>query len=528
MRAESPRGRRRPRPTRRVGIAIAAAAAATLFAAGALAAVAAPPQTPSTAQQEQGMTPGVPFAEPPVADAGPDGIDITLDAAKTRFTVSGKDVWGQSYNGTIVAPTLHLEPGKTTSITLHNRLSVATNLHFHGLHVSPQGTSDNPFVCIPPGEAFTYKLDVPADHPQGTFWYHSHAMSRTCPKPNEPATGHQHSTSAPMPADVENQIFAGLSGALIVGDSRAILPSALRAVPSKTMVLTDAQIDTAGKIVQNAANTSIDSNAETVRLVNGQLRPVSSIRPGETQLWRIANAGADIFYRLQLDGYTFSVVAEDGNPYPASANANELLLPPGKRFDVLVTAGPTAASTWLRTLPYSNGPGGDHYPDTQLMKIDVGGAPAAFLPTAGIPISGAQDDLSGAPHVAQKRALVLSEEEATSSFFINGKKFDTGQPTFDLAAKLGTVEEWTVTNTSGEDHPFHMHSNAFQVMSVNGLQPPSAHRQDTVVVPHAVNGVPGKVVIRQAFTDYPGNWMFHCHIAAHEDHGMMGYIRVVP
>lgn len=63
--------------------------------------------------------------------------------------------------------------------------------------------------------------------------------------------------------------------------------------------------------------------------------------------------------------------------------------------------------------------------------------------------------------------------------------------------------------------------------SVNGTTLPYTHVQDIVVVPHAVNGVPGRVVIRVAFTDYPGKWMFHCHIAAHEDNGMMSCINVI-
>jgi suppressor of ftsI len=52
-------------------------------------------------------------------------------------------------------------------------------------------------------------------------------------------------------------------------------------------------------------------------------------------------------------------------------------------------------------------------------------------------------------------------------------------------------------------------------------------RQDMVLVPHAVNGTPGRVVIRIPLTDYPGWWMFHCHIAAHEDNGMMSYISII-
>jgi FtsP/CotA-like multicopper oxidase with cupredoxin domain len=94
-------------------------------------------------------------------------------------------------------------------------------------------------------------------------------------------------------------------------------------------------------------------------------------------------------------------------------------------------------------------------------------------------------------------------------------------------AHLGTVEEWTITNAAGEDHPFHLHVSAFQVMSVNGVAQPYTHMQDIVPIPHAVNGVPGTVVIRIPFDDYTGRWMFHCHIAAHEDNGMMSFIDVV-
>jgi FtsP/CotA-like multicopper oxidase with cupredoxin domain len=28
------------------------------------------------------------------------------------------------------------------------------------------------------------------------------------------------------------------------------------------------------------------------------------------------------------------------------------------------------------------------------------------------------------------------------------------------------------------------------------------------------------------FDDYPGKWMFHCHILDHEDDGMMGVLEV--
>ncbi|MGF1425368.1 multicopper oxidase family protein [Kitasatospora sp. LaBMicrA B282] len=489
---------------------------------------AAPPQPPSTAQQEQGMHPGRPFKDPANADTtATKNLTITLDAAQTSFSVGGKQLYGQSYNGSYVAPTINAAPGSTLTINLVNHLPVATNLHFHGLHTSPSGQSDDPFLCVAPGARLSYRLVIPADHPQGTFWYHSHAMGTSCPTPGTAGMPGM-STGGFMPGDVENQVFAGLSGALVIGDDRTLLPKPLRSVTAHTLVLKDLQVDATGHILQNTATATINSDNPTVRTVNGQLQPVLSMKPDETQLWRLVNAGADIFYQLQLDGHQFTVVGEDGVPVAKVTTANTLLLPPGKRYDVLVTAGPTAGRTTLRTLAYSNGPQGDAYPNTPLATLNVTGTAVPKLPTVSGAIPTAPVDLSTAA-IAQHRSVQLSESSDGNSFYLNGQQYVMGAGSiFATPAKLGTVEEWTLTNASGEDHPFHLHTTAFQVMSVNGTPQPYTNRQDIVVVPHATNGVPGRAVIRIEFHDYPGRWMFHCHIAAHEDNGMMSYINVVP
>jgi len=329
-----------------------------------------------------------------------------------------------------------------------------------------------------------------------------------------------------MIGDVENQIFAGLSGALVVGDDRTLLPPELRQITTHTFALKDVQLDAGSHILQNTDTSEIDSGNPTVRLVNGRLRPVLTMRPNETQLWRLANIGADIFYQLRLDGYDFTVINEDGTPVAQTRNDDTLLLPPGKRYDVLVTAPSKPGSAALRTTAYSNGPQGDAYPDTSLATIKVAGGQVPRLPSVSGPMPTAPADLSAAP-VAQHRTVELSQSEDDTEFYINGKPFSMDSSVFDTPAKLGTVEEWTILNTSGEIHPFHLHTNAFQVTSINGVAQPYTHDQDIVPVPHAENGVPGKVVIRVAFADFPGKWMFHCHIAAHEDNGMMSHIDVV-
>src|SRR5256885_7651778 len=49
-----------------------------------------------------------------------------------------------------------------------------TNLHTHGLHVSPIGIADNVLRDMEPGQTYEIEVPIPASHPSGTFWYHPH------------------------------------------------------------------------------------------------------------------------------------------------------------------------------------------------------------------------------------------------------------------------------------------------------------------------------------------------------------------
>jgi L-ascorbate oxidase len=57
--------------------------------------------------------------------------------------------------------------------------SSVTNLHTHGLHVSPSGRSDNVMLKINPGKQNTYTIDLPKEHAPGTHWYHAHLHGST-------------------------------------------------------------------------------------------------------------------------------------------------------------------------------------------------------------------------------------------------------------------------------------------------------------------------------------------------------------
>jgi suppressor of ftsI len=82
-----------------------------------------------------------------------------------------------------------------------------------------------------------------------------------------------------MPGQVENQIFAGQSGALIVGDDRSLLPRAYGHDTAHTVVCKHVELDKSGHTLQNTNSTSILLSNPTVRLVDAQLRPVLSMLP---------------------------------------------------------------------------------------------------------------------------------------------------------------------------------------------------------------------------------------------------------
>ena len=97
-----------------------------------------------------------------------------------------------------------------------------TNLHSHGLHVSPSGISDNVMRMMEPGESYDIEIAIPSDHIPGTNWYHPHAHGS---------------------ADV--QIASGAVGALIIEGDFADVPE-IAAAQERLLVLTEAVFDRFG------------------------------------------------------------------------------------------------------------------------------------------------------------------------------------------------------------------------------------------------------------------------------------------
>ena len=134
-----------------------------------------------------------------------------------------------------------------------------------------------------------------------------------------------------------------------------------------------------------------------------------------------------------------------------------------------------------------------------------------------------KEDLNN-ENITNYRVLNFSSNDVDWIYKINNKTFDANR--IDQKVKLGSVEEWKLINLdddkSGNIHPFHIHVNDFQVISVNG-KPYDAHGlQDTVIIP-----TNGEVVIRIPFKDFVGKTVYHCHLMFHGDQAMMGVVQIV-
>lgn len=464
------------------------------------------------------------LVEPEVVRGGAGELAITLVAALGRHSVAGREATTYGYNGGLPGPTLVVHPGDRLRLRLVNALDEVTNLHVHGLQVSPRGNGDNVFVEVGPGKAFDYEYQLPDDHPPGVYWYHPHHHGM-----------------------VADQLYGGLYGAIVVED-----PVTVAATRERLLVVSDLTLDRSGGLVWPSPMEQMRGREGELVLVNGQVSPVARARTGDRERWRLVNACTSRFLSLRLDGHELHLLGVDGGRFGSPARTESLLLAPGNRADLLVTVGSSPGV--LRAIPYDRGgpgagrgmgpgmgPGGggpgSSAASVTLLSVSVSGrAPDEPGPLPRFP---APRDLRGEP-VSRVRELVLAmgmgrgmggmggmgggmgrgtDAMGGMTFTIDGRTFASGR--VDQQVTAGAVEEWTIRNVSPMDHPFHLHVWSMQVVEVGGRVLDAPRWQDVVNVPAR-----GTARVRVAFERVDGRTVYHCHVLDHEDRGMMGVVEV--
>lgn len=488
------------------------------------------------------------------------------------------------YGSAPVGPTIRVKRGQKLKIVLQNSLQGAvdpgpdpldganpwevphgmcsTNLHTHGLHVSPAGIADNVYLHIEPGNKFAYEYQIPANHPSGTFWYHPH----------------KHGSTA-------YQLANGVAGAIIVegnpGDAIKDLEDIPEVAAAKEQILVLQYMtygtynDAAGKTIgyvdpARIYNVNPRGNLFTcdciapvgtinpgagssVVAVNGQLLPRFDAVPGEVQRWRIIDAGWDLQRFLgwfQADGVTPAPeigtyqIALDGIATGGLGQVQQVAIAPGQRSDLLLKMPSLPAKTqktyYLMRLDYENAVGGVGVPArVAVAKLVVGGTaknmalPGAAALAACAPFKAVANNELVAPTIPNGELVFAGDDPAAppslvgAQYTINGLTFHQQQP---VRLQVGTAQQWKITsqplpnnNPTFGGHPFHIHVNAFQVTSYTspaGVTTPMNVWRDTLWVP-----VGASYTIRSRFQDFAGLSVLHCHVLDHEDQGMMMPIR---
>ena len=526
--------------------------------------------------------------------------------------------------GDFVAPVIRVAPGQKLTVDLDNRLEPCTdeqrrkhachndtNLHTHGLWVSPSGNSDNVLIAIKPGEQFTYEYDIPEDHPAGTFWYHPH----------------RHGSGFV-------QVGSGMAGALIVTGNR--LPTATtpgdvdvlltdkagRPLPERILLfqqfnygcLNDKGLNEGKRNKDNepvrpfvcapgktGTVESFDNDwgwRQTGRFtgINGKVQPqLPAARTGQFERWRLVNAGTGEAMRMRL--YRLdpaapplrSVRAEDqiawrqryctGKPLPmwqiamdgltrsAVQEVDEAVLFAGERMDVLARLPEPGTYCMVNDTSRIDTDKDNPNPSRMVALIGARGAPAGEGDLEALLVRSARQALSGSGQAAVRDRVVAELEDGlkltsftwhkpieekevgawrevilnivggpeATAFRVNGLSYDHQR--IDARLPLGKAEEWRATSLE-INHPLHIHVNPFQIISIKdhegrdmtdstgpAFDPDYAglkgEWKDTVMIKENA-----RVAFRTRYERFTGDFVIHCHIMFHGDHGMMQNLRI--
>jgi len=598
----------------------------------------------------------------------------TVDQPVEDFLLFGYEIiTGASSNGERSAanvypgPTLNVSPGQTLIVHLENSLTDLTvedfydpaftpagedvplyppqlvdapfNLHTHGLHVSPLGNSDNVLLDIPSGMTNTYRYDIPEDHPQGMYWYHSHRHMLTAPQTYQGLSGlliigradgnlpavtqnslpvrtmaiqynyvfdrkggrsklnnanwpqYVSTLDPPDPAQLADGTYTPTltplnfaesapgttfftnwwAGPLSVNNDRGqfqFLPSNLQGftdaggqptgtvieAPEGTDPASDAAPESAAASVEIPVDPSLPDDQRDVQFtVNGQFQPTIETKPGQTEIWVLANISDFAYVNLQLTETAtgkptaFTVVGQDGNPYeqvqrPATGDGTTLLLPPATRYAVAVTmpeegglvlemppldglTDPMTSEGVLYTNDGTDSPpavlgtvtvppesvsyvdGFFAFPTQALARVEPAegsGTSVDFTPGQPLGAYTSFVDTQGVDPAVQRTLVISGGFTNTFANSQDPKAFvyqfdDNAFPYIPLIQpRLNTVEEWTIVNENNDEHPIHIHVNDFQVSRVvdpvagvdRGFQP---WGQDNINVPAPAMDADGNV-----------------------------------
>jgi FtsP/CotA-like multicopper oxidase with cupredoxin domain len=425
-------------------------------------------------------------------------LDHTITIEPVALELApGKIIKTTGYNGKVPGPVLRLQEGRPVNIKVINNAGYDDLVHWHGLYLPAlqDGATEEGSPIIPVGQSLIYSF---TPKPNGTRWYHSHAMAMT---------------------NLNRSTYSGEFGFLIVEPTndpgrydREILLAARR-WEGEWISMQDIR---KGPPPNNGLEVMYHSATLGERML-GHDEPIR-VREGERVLFRLLNASATMDVSLALPGHRFTVVALDGNPVPTPSTVDTLRLDVAERADVIVEM---------------DNPGVWVFGSTDSMDRNMGmGAVIEYANRQGEPQwkAPAKADWD---YTIFARPASAAEPDATihlefakipggrggyNRWTINGKSWPDTNPLFTV--QEGKRYRLVMHNNSGDRHPVHTHRHTFEVAKI-GDKSISGLMKDTLSMPRFSTAEINFVA------DDPGPTFFHCHHQDHMDEGFAGLITYV-
>lgn len=450
---------------------------------------------------------------PPLLEgtATPTGTEFNLSVpATSKSFLSGKETATYSYNGAgFWGPTLVFNKGDKVTIHVNNNLSEQSTTHWHGLHV-PAAMDGGPMQVVEPGALWSPTFTVM--NQAATFWYHPHL----------------HTTTA-------KQLALGAGGFLLVRDAdeaKLALPRTY-GVDDLPVVLTSRTFDASNQI-------QTDTIYGDRLLANGTLNAEATVGAQVVRL-RLLNAEIERAYSLGFaDNRTFFVIGGDGGLLEKPVPVTRLLMSPGERYEVLIDLTKDAVGSSVPLQAYNGGqafgfPGGEpnktggfgsllNNTTFEVLNLKVEAAGGEALLT--IPTTLITNNYPTAAEVSNSRTINITDQGPGTPFTFDNAGYDMMM--INQTVKLGATEKWSVVNDFVFGHSFHIHDVQFKLVS-RSSGPVGAWEsgwKDTFFIQR--NETVSFIARFEDFADPVNAFMYHCHMANHEDGGLMGQFVVVP
>lgn len=382
---------------------------------------------------------------------------------------------------------------------------VATNLHFHGLHIHSTGNGDNARRSVKGTDNYLiYNIDIPADkHHGGTYWYHSHVTESAW-----------------------EQTKGGAFGMIVIDDNGHDIGT------NDSHVLDFMNLPENERIL---VLSNLGQDDEQSYLANGMPLHHNS---GKGEVFHFIE---DEWYRMRIlnvnigshhaqdtlrfgTSCTVHALAHDGIfrfIVPQEIPRDEFILTSASRLDVAIRCG-SGHDTSIQM----NG-----HP-VAWVNVDISQATSSATPF----ISSVSQPLSWQSSRLEYTKDLRSNTITPSNYWeihvgevsINDLNSGRNRPLCDDHNRdfdFESIQEWTITGA--DTHPLHIHTYPMQVVNEAGgcgIGHDAGEYYDTIVTS---GGIKGQCWVRVHLVDIIGPTLVHCHILEHAERGSAGWLNVV-